>query len=123
MSEKIEQKLLISWFHVQFPGKMIIAIPNAQKFLSKAKNIYSMINSMKAEGYVVGASDLFIAYPKGEYHGMFLEMKDRGKAYASVSKEQREFIIAMQKAGYAADWAAGFDVARSMISSYMAGLF
>ncbi|MCP3968255.1 MAG: hypothetical protein GY718_18240 [Lentisphaerae bacterium] len=122
MSEKQQQKNLISWFHLQYPNAMIIAIPNAQKFLSKAKNIFSIINSMKAEGYVVGASDLFIPYPKGIYHGMFLEMKDLGKTYASVSKEQRDFIMSMKKAGYYADWAAGFDLARGLISPYMAGL-
>ena len=122
MSEKTEQKSLVSWFNIQYKDAIIMAIPNAQKFLSQAKNMAWLISSMKAEGMVVGASDLFIPYPKGPYHGMFLEMKDRGKTYASVSQEQREFIMDMKRQGYYADWAAGFDIGRGIIIPYMAGI-
>ena len=39
-----------------------------------------------------GAFDLFIAYPKGEYCGLWLEFKSEG---GRVSKEQREFYRLM----------------------------
>jgi hypothetical protein len=121
MSEKTEQKALVAWFRYQYPKAKIIAIPNAQKFLGKAKNIYSMINSMKAEGFEVGVSDLFIAYPVNGFSGMWLEMKDIGKDYNNVTQAQKEFIFNMKLAGYYADWAPGFEVARKIIISYMSG--
>ncbi len=122
MAEKQQQKLVVSWFKAQYPNVTIMAIPNAQKFLAKAANIFAMIKSMEAEGFVVGASDLFIAKPVGVYHGLFLEMKDVGKDYKSVSAAQRRFILDMKRAGYHADWAPGFDAAQSIIKSYMGGM-
>jgi hypothetical protein len=122
MSEKTEQKALVAWFRYQYPKAKIIAIPNAQKFLGKAKNIYSMINSMKAEGFEVGVSDLFIAYPVNGFSGMWLEMKDKGKSDKSLSNEQKAFIKEMNSIGYFARWAAGFDIAKNLIECYMSGL-
>ena len=122
MSEKTEQKLLVKWFSYQYKPYKIIAIPNAQKFLGRAKNIFSMINSMKAEGFVPGTSDLFIAKPVGDYGGMWLEMKDKHKEYKHVEEDQRIFIQDMLDAGYYATWAAGFENGQRAIQDYMNGL-
>ena len=122
MSEKTEQKLLVTWFHYQYPTIKIIAIPNAQKFLSRSKNIFAIINSMIAEGFVKGTSDLFIAKPVGAYGGMWLEMKDKNKSYNHVEENQRLFIQNMLDAGYYATWAAGFENAQREINNYMRGL-
>jgi hypothetical protein len=122
MSEKTEQKLLVSWFSYQYKPWKMIAIPNAQKFLSQARNIPMMINSMKSEGFVKGTSDLFIAKPVGEYGGMWLELKDKQKKYKDVEPEQVQFIQDMLDSGYYATWAAGFENARKEIDNYMKGL-
>lgn len=122
MSEKTEQKLLVSWFSYQYKPWKMIAIPNAQKFLSHARNIPMMINSMKAEGFVKGTSDLFIARPVGNYGGMWLELKDKGKEYKHVEDEQKQFIQDMLDSGYYATWAAGFENAQREINNYMKGL-
>lgn len=122
MSEKTEQKTLVKWFRYQYPGTKIIAIPNAQKFLGKAKNIFSIINSMKAEGFVPGTSDLFIAKPVDDYAGMWLEMKDKDKSYDDVEENQRIFIQDMLDSGYYATWSAGFENAQRTIKEYMCGL-
>ncbi len=122
MSEKTEQKLLVSWFRYQYKPYKIIAIPNAQKFLSKSKNIFAIINSMIAEGFVKGTSDLFIAKPVGNYAGMWLEMKDKNKKYKHVEENQRIFIQDMLASGYYATWAAGFENAQREINNYMKGL-
>ena len=122
MSEKTEQKLLVAWFNYQYKPYKMIAIPNAQKFLGKAKNIFSMINSMVAEGFVKGTSDLFIAKPVGEYGGMWLEIKDKCKSYDDVEENQRKFIQDMLDAGYYATWAAGFENAQRVTKDYMNGL-
>lgn len=122
MSEKTEQKLLVSWFSYQYKPYKIIAIPNAQKFMGKAKNVFSMMNSMVAEGFVKGTSDLFIAAPVGDYAGMWLEMKDKNKEYKHVEENQRIFIRDMLQSGYYATWAAGFENAQRAIDDYMKGL-
>ncbi len=121
MSEKTEQKALVKWFSYQYKPYRIIALLNAQKLLSKAKNPAVMIKGLVAEGFVFGASDLFIAKPVGIYHGMWLEMKDVGKTYSSVSPNQIKFIKDMQDAGYYATWAAGFDIGQAKITDYMNG--
>ncbi len=122
MSEKTEQKLLVSWFSYQYRPYKIIAIPNAQKFLGKAKNIFAMINSMVAEGFVKGTSDLFIAKPVGDYGGMWLEMKDKNKSVDDVDDNQKIFIQNMTDSGYYATWAAGFENAQREVNNYMKGL-
>lgn len=121
MSEKTEQKALVKWFYYQYPNNKIMAIPNAQKFLARAKNIFAMVASLKAEGFIIGASDLFIPKAAGGYNGMFLELKDVGKDYDDVSPEQKQFILDMKREGYYADWAAGCDQAMSIIKPYMSG--
>ena len=122
MSERDQQKLLVSWFRYQYKPYKIISIPNAQKFLGKAKNIFSMINSMVAEGFVKGTSDLFIAAPIGDYAGMWLEMKDKNKSYKHVDENQRIFIQDMLDSGYYATWSAGFENGQRVIQDYMRGL-
>jgi len=81
-----------------------------------------MINSMKAEGFVPGTSDLFIAAPVGDYAGMWLEMKDKNKEYKHVEENQRIFIQDMLDSGYYATWAAGFENAQREVDNYMKGL-
>jgi D-alanyl-lipoteichoic acid acyltransferase DltB (MBOAT superfamily) len=121
MSEKTEQKTLVKWFHYQYRPTKIIAIPNAQKHLRKSKNIFAIIKSMIAEGFVKGASDLFIAKASSGYHGMWLEMKDVAKSYKHVDDDQRQFIKDMLDAGYYATWASGFEQAQEKITDYMNG--
>lgn len=113
---------MVTWFKYQYKPYKIIAIPNAQKFLGRAKNVFSMINSMKAEGFVPGTSDLFIAAPVGDYAGMWLEMKDKNKEYKHVEENQRIFIQDMLDSGYYATWAAGFENAQREVDNYMKGL-
>lgn len=122
MSEKTEQKLLVAWFSYQHKPYKMIAIPNAQKFLSKSKNIFALIKSMVAEGFVKGASDLFVAAPVGGYAGMWLEMKDKNKSYKHVEEDQRVFLRDMLASGYYATWAAGFENAQRVVDDYMKGL-
>jgi hypothetical protein len=74
---------------------------------------------LKKMGLKSGVSDLFIAVARGPYHGMFLELKDQGKTYCSVTKSQRAHIELMLKMGYQADWAPGADIAIQKIKEYM----
>lgn len=123
MSESKEQQLLVQWFRYQYPDKIIFAIPNAQ--LAGA----SRLQKYKNEGLLPGVSDLFIAVPThslqgfGEknnaYAGLFLEMKDKGMTQCSLRDNQKQFMEDVEKAGYKACWAAGFEEAKEIIEDYL----
>ncbi len=125
MTESNEQALLVAWFKTQYPkyAKNIFAIPNDLKMAYKARNPFAFKVNMKKEGLLPGVSDLFIAVPIGKYHGLFLEMKDKGKTWCSVKPEQREFLKQMIDSGYAGAWCAGFDHARGVVTEYMENRF
>lgn len=119
MSESTEQVAVVSWFRLKYPKHHLIAIPNGQWIAGAGKRKFALINKYKAEGLTNGVSDLFLAASKNGYHGLWLEMKDKGKTESSVSKDQKSFIDDMRKAGYKAEWAAGFDQAKKIIEDYM----
>lgn len=117
MSESSEQKLVVQWFRLQYPGEIIFANLNGA-WLS-GKNRFALANKYKAEGLLLGVSDLFIASAKQGYHGFFIEMKDKGKKSSSLSDAQKDFLADVDYLGYKAIWCAGFNQARKEISNYM----
>jgi hypothetical protein len=120
MSESQEQAAVVRWFRLQYPTETIIAIPNGAVLAGDARQRAIAVKRMKAEGMQPGVSDLFIAAPRQGLAGMWLEMKATGKTQCSLSKEQKAFLVWMQAAGYAADWAAGAEQAIDKIKAYMA---
>lgn len=71
----------------------------------------------KLMGVMAGASDLFIAYPCGGKHGLFIEMKRR--RLAKVSEEQIIFTNRMKSLGYEACICYGYDHAIKAIGDYL----
>ena len=119
MSEHDEQSALVAWFKRQYPqySLCIMAIPNGQ--LLGGRNKFALMNKLKKEGFKNGVSDLFIAVPVNGKHGLWVEMKDRGKPPSSVSKEQSDHLDLMISMGYEGIWAAGADIAIAAITVYM----
>ncbi|CAB4133849.1 VRR-NUC domain containing protein [uncultured Caudovirales phage] len=111
-SEHIEQTMLIRWFRLQHPilHKCLWAIPNGG-----VRNIRTAVK-LKDEGVLAGVSDLFLMIPKGEYHGMFIEMKAKG---GQVQASQKEFMSHAQAMGYKSIVCFGFDEARIAITNYL----
>lgn len=75
-----------------------------------------------------GHPDLFIAEPKGEFHGMYLELKADGvkvfKKDGTLRKdrhleEQYEMLQRLKKKKYFAEFAIGFDEAKLYIDYYL----
>lgn len=54
---------------------------------------------LKAEGVVAGVADLFLAVPKGIYHGAFIEMKTTDKK-SKQSEQQKAFERLAISQGY-----------------------
>lgn len=119
MSESQEQQAVMQWFRLQYPEYHLIAIPNGQWIAGMGKRKYALINKYKKEGMTSGVSDLFLCVARKGYHGLWLEMKDRGSTFATVSVVQRSWMLNMKLAGYLAKWAAGFEQAKEIIEEYL----
>jgi hypothetical protein len=76
-----------------------------------------------------GYPDLFIAEPSKECNGLFIEIKAEGVrlkkkdgTWASDHlAEQNEMLNKLQKKGYAAYFAVGFEEAKNIIDDYLGG--
>lgn len=117
-SEHIEQCNLIHWWAVthkmyQLPEVALFAIPNGG-----ARHI-AVANKLKAEGVRAGVPDLFLAAPRGQHAGLFIELKKtKGGA---VSAAQKETIRQLQTLGYACKVCKGWEQARVALDTYLKG--
>lgn len=75
-----------------------------------------------------GYPDLFIAEPRGKYHGLFLEVKRPGvKVHKRDGelvadkhiREQESTLQELRERGYSAEFACGFDEAKKIIDGYL----
>ena len=75
-----------------------------------------------------GYPDLFIAEPRGEYHGAYIELKKAGtRIYKKDGtlvadehiREQFDVLEQLRKRGYMAEFACGFDEAKKIIDEYL----
>jgi len=111
-TEHQEQVALVTWFRLQYKQNKycLFAIPNGG-----SRHIVTAVK-LKAEGVLAGVSDLFLMIPKGEYHGMFIEMKAKG---GKLSESQKEFMEAASSMNYKAVVCYGFDEAKEAITKYL----
>ena len=115
-SESTEQITLIDWCNInicKYPElELLYHIPNGGR-RSKVEAV-----RLKHEGVKKGVPDLCLPVARGNYHGLYIEMKyDKGK----TSKEQKEWLNKLNKQGYKAVVCYGFEEAREIIENYMAG--
>ena len=117
VSEHAEQASLMAWWNMwskqNAPGVLLYAIPNGG-----ARNIITG-RKLKAEGVLAGIPDLFLATPRGAWHGLYLEMKrSRG---GHVSDAQKAIMALLERQGYRCLVAHGVVEARQHIENYMKG--
>ena len=114
-SEGEEQATLFSWAKMQEYAhpelKLLIHIPNG------GKRSKSEAARFKAEGVKAGVSDLFLPVPKGDYHGLWIELKRL--AGGTLSTAQKEWLEEMRAQGYAAECCKGWKQAAEMIEKYI----
>lgn len=113
--EASEQMALISWCRLQktkYPElDLIFAIPNGG-----SRHKLEAVN-LKKQGVKAGVPDLCLPVPKGQYSGLFIELK-YGKNKAT--EKQMEWIENLNKQGYKAVVCNGFEEARETIERYIA---
>ena len=75
-----------------------------------------------------GYPDLFIAEPRGKYHGAYIELKKAGTRIFKKDgtlvadehiREQFDVLEQLRKRGYVAEFACGFDEAKEIIDNYL----
>ena len=114
-SESREQQALFRWWDMyrsQCPAALMFAVPNggARSAVTGAR--------LKAEGVLAGVPDVFLAFPAGGLHGLFIEMKRaKGGATSTAQKIVGEIL---SRAGYGVAVCHGWQDARGCIEQYLA---
>lgn len=72
--------------------------------------------NLKLQGVKAGVPDLFLPVGRGDYHGLFIELKVKGNR---PSEEQKRWIADLNAQGYAAIVCYGFDEARAAVENYL----
>lgn len=112
--EDTEQTLVIRWAELQsckYPDlEMLFHIPNGGK-----RNVREAAR-FKQMGVKAGVPDLFLAAPRGTFHGLFIEMKS---PKGTVSENQKKWLKRLTKQGYDTAVCYGFEEARDKIMEYI----
>jgi hypothetical protein len=115
-TEHDEQCVVIEWWdrgvaRRGLPIHALFAIPNAGAGASRGQ-----AGKMKAEGARSGVPDLFLAAPRGRWHGLFIEMKRRDGGRVSFPQQ-----VVMDSFGkdYRCVVAKGADEAMQAIRQYL----
>lgn len=114
-TEAQEQMTLFSWAAMQ-SGKypelnLLYHVPNGG---SRHK---AEAGRLRAEGVKAGVPDLCLPVARGQYHGLYIELKrQRG---GRISEEQARWIDGLLKQGYAAAICKGWQEAANVITDYL----
>ena len=115
-TEHEEQVALIGWWNMyakarHMPSLLLMAIPNGGRRTTVTGA------RLHAEGVRAGIPDLVLALARGEWHGLWLEMKRRKGGF--LSDPQREALLALKLEGYYTAVCYGWDEAREAILDYL----
>ncbi len=111
-NESNEQIAAMDWLRAQHPKIALhtLHIGNERKATYYAGYI------MKRMGVLRGASDIFMAWPSGGFHGLFVEVKSkRGRP----SPDQLAFIERMRSVGYKAEVCYGAEEVINTMQQYI----
>lgn len=114
-TESEEQRSLFRYCRVElgrYPDLIMLAhIPN------EGKRTKTNGARLKAEGLRPGFPDISLSVPRQNYHGLYIELK-RIKG-SKKTQEQKEWIINLNKRGYAAAFCYGWREAWEFIHAYL----
>ncbi len=110
--ESSDQIAALDWLRLQHPEVAL----HTMHIGNERKTTPQMGAILKRMGVLKGVSDLFIAWPNGVYHGLFIEVKSKtGK----VTPEQIAFTNRMKLKGYFACVCFGVDEIIKTITWYL----
>ena len=110
--EQIIQINLINWFKEIYPH----FAQDIHHIANERRCSYKEGRTLKKMGVTKGVSDILLAVPTYQFHGLFLEIKsENGK----LSNEQMEFIERKNQMGYFAIAVWGLEAAKEVIKTYI----
>jgi|26BtaG_2_1085354.scaffolds.fasta_scaffold04862_3 hypothetical protein len=105
-----EHCAVIEYLRITHPGILLTIAPNGIKLT------LNQGTKFKQMGYTAGTPDILIFEPRGEYHGLFIEMKrDKG---GTPSRHQLKWLSRANNRGYKAKICYGFYEAKAVIDRY-----
>ena len=112
--EEQEQTKIFLWASMQeglYPElKLMYHIPNGGE---RNKVVAA---KLKAAGVKAGVPDICLPVARGQYHGLYIELKiDKGRP----TQQQKEWNDALTKQGYKAVFCWGFESAIEVIKEYL----
>lgn len=110
-TEDIEQEQLYTYCKI-FDIEMV-HIPNERKCTAQQGA------RLKRQGVRSGFPDNFFPYPRGKYHGLFIELKRADKSKSHVQKSQKEWQKLLRSQGYACEICYGADEAIQCLNEYI----
>lgn len=110
--EEADHIAIVDWFHYKYPNLYW----DFHHFANERKCSLAYGAKLKRMGVKRGVSDFFLALPRKEYSGLWIELKvGRGK----LTREQIAFLHQKNKRGYLALAVWGFDAAKKIIDKYL----
>lgn len=113
-NEDIEQETLMQWTVYamgMYPElKLLYHVPNGGK-----RNTAEAAH-LKRQGVKAGVPDLCLPVPRGNYHGLYTEMKAKSN---QPTEEQIQWLESLSAQGYKTAVCWGYEAARSVIESYL----
>lgn len=114
-TEDQEQRALIDWWALacrtyKLPEFALYAVPNG------GWRHPATAARLKGQGVRAGVPDLFLAVPRGTFHGLYIEMK---RTDGKPTAYQLAFIAYALATGYDARVCHGFETAQVAIAAYL----
>ncbi len=114
-TESEEQQALFEWarwYSMKYPElTLLYHIPN------EGKRSYYTGKKMKKEGLRAGVPDICLPVARGEYHGLYIELKRT--AGGRMSDKQKSWLEDLKGQGYCAAVCRGWQAAADLILGYM----
>ena len=116
------QVLLSTWLAIQFPDVIFHCDLSGVRMPIGLATKCKRLNPNRAW------PDIFIAEPRGDYHGLFIELKrSRDLLYTKKGEirtnkhiqEQAKMLDNLRKRGYQAVFAGGFEETQEIIKKYL----
>ena len=117
VSESNHQQAVIKWSKQPAVRERYPELALLHHIKNETKEGATQVAVDKAMGVKKGVPDLCLPVPRGTYHGLYIEMKraDGG----SATKEQKEWLRALDAQGYAVTLCHGWQAAAREIETYL----
>lgn len=103
------QKAFVKWLKIKYPKVLFSASAGGMRTYRKEAG------KMKAAGYTKGCPDIMIFEPRGDYCGLFIELK---RPDGKPTPEQIAFIDGLKARGYRATVCYGYEEITKEVDVY-----